>query len=281
MPSDYQNKKASLLTKHGKEEIIGPILARSHQLEVELITTIDTDDLGTFDRLVQRKETQFQTVRKKAKLAIQHGRHSLGMASEGSFILDPFSGFMPWNVEMVILIDEINDLEIVGVAQGIAKSMSRLVSCLSELNDFANESGFPSHHLMMRPESENDLRVVKGICDAHDLEKYFFQSLKLSRNQKVFVENDLRAFCNPTRQIMIAKATDDLANKLSSKCPQCDRPGFWKSKAESGLPCKACGLPTRVPINEIWSCRSCKYHSRMNHTHLMVADPSSCDFCNP
>jgi hypothetical protein len=47
---------------------------------------------------------------------------------------------------------------------------------------------------------------------------------------------------------MIAQTTEDLAQKLLSTCPLCHKPGFWKTKAEPGRLCRACGLPTRLPL---------------------------------
>lgn len=44
----------------------------------------------------------------------------LGMASEGSFGPDPYVGMFPWNVEILVLIDDELGLELVGMAQGRA-----------------------------------------------------------------------------------------------------------------------------------------------------------------
>ena len=114
MKIDYANKKISLLTKHGKEKIIAPILERTLGLTIELVQSFDTDELGTFDRIVEREGTQLQTVRRKAHIGIDFSRNNLGLASEGSFVPDPFSGFMPWNIEMVIFVDDLNGVEVGG-----------------------------------------------------------------------------------------------------------------------------------------------------------------------
>ena len=47
---------------------------------------------------------------------------SLGLASEGSFGLDPFSGMFPCNVELLVRLDDSLGIEVVGVAQGTARS---------------------------------------------------------------------------------------------------------------------------------------------------------------
>jgi hypothetical protein len=67
---------------------------------------------------------------------------------------------------------------------------------------------------MLRPDSQNDTRIVKGIADVDSLKSAFIDAQLQSRNGKVFVENDLRAFCNPTRLKMIEQATEDLVQKI-------------------------------------------------------------------
>jgi hypothetical protein len=281
MGFDYAGKKVSLLTKHGKQDIIAPILARAMGCETELITAVDTDDLGTFDRLIDRQGTQLQTARRKAHIGIDNSANCLGIASEGSFVADPYSGFMPWNIEMVVFIDDLNAIEVVGMAQGSAMSASAFVRDVHELMQFATDAGFPSHHLMLRPESQNDPRVRKGISDLETLKEEFINALAESHNGKVFVENDLRAHCNPTRQKMIAQATEDLVQKMRSPCPVCTKPGYWKTKAQPGRPCGACGAPTQLPVCEIWSCHHCGHESHQPLPNLEPADMAQCDVCNP
>ena len=281
MNIDYTGKKVSLLTKHGKEKIIVPIIERNLGFRIELINSFDTDELGTFDRTIEREGTQLQTVRRKAHIGIDFSNNNIGIASEGSFVPDPFSGFMPWNIEMVIFVDDLHGIEVVGMAQGSAMSMNRLVRDFDTLLDFADQAGFPSHYLMVRPEHEDDPRVQKGISNLEDLKSAFIRAQSESKNGKVFVENDLRAFCNPTRQRMISQAAEDLAQKLKSMCPQCQSPGYWKTKAEPGLPCKDCGLPTKLPVCEIWTCKYCEYELHQPVNSNIHAEPAECSSCNP
>lgn len=220
MNISYVHKKISLLTKHGKETIIAPILKRTLGCEIELVQSFDTDELGMFDRTVDRQGTQLQTARRKAQIGIDFSANTVGVASEGSFVPDPFSGFMPWNVEMVIFLDDLHGLELVGVAQGSAMRMGKYIRDIDALLQFAQDAGFPQHHLMLRPTHENDPRVVKGLQTHDHLTCAYIEAQQQSANGKVFVENDLRAFANPTRQHMIAQATEDLARKLLSVCPQ-------------------------------------------------------------
>lgn len=214
MQLDFKGKKIALLTKHGKEKIIAPILQRQLNCTVEWTQSVDTDALGTFDRTIARQGTQLQTLRRKVHLGIDASQNTMGVASEGSFVPDPYSGFMPWNIEMVMFVDDLHGLEVVGTAQGSAMSMSGFFRDFDALLQFAQDAGFPSHALMLRPESQTDKRITKGIANIETLKSAFMEAQLQSRNGKVFVENDLRAFCNPTRQKMIEQATEDLVQKM-------------------------------------------------------------------
>lgn len=281
MKIDYRHKKISLLTKHGKEHIIAPVMERSLQCQIEVNHACDTDELGTFDGSIERQGTQLETVRRKAHIGIDLSNHTIGIASEGSFVPDPFSGFMPWNIEMVMFVDDLHAIEIVGIAQGSAMSMSRYVRDIDALMQFAEDAGFPEHHLMLRPMNEFDPRVIKGINTVQALKAAFMDALSQSMNGQVFIENDLRAFCNPTRQKMIEQATHDLVQKMQSLCPECEYPGFWKTKTETGLACSVCNRATRLPVCEIWTCNHCAHQQHFNLSTLQKANPALCDACNP
>jgi hypothetical protein len=205
----------------------------------------------------------------------------IGIASEGSFGSDPFGGFMPWNTELLLWVDPAHSLEVTGIAQGPAQSLHRTVNSLDELMRFAQEAKFPEHHLVMRPDHEDHLEMVKNIHDEPTLVQVFAKLQAQSLSGKVFVENDLRAFCNPTRQALIRKACDDLILKLQSACPQCQSPGFWIQSHVAGLPCRACGQKTRLPVAQVWHCSACQHEEQRALSSDPWADPSRCDFCNP
>ena len=205
-------------------------MARTLGCLVERVEGFNTDQFGSFDRITPSQGTQLQTARRKAQSAIDLSSHTTGIASEGSFTVDPFSGFMPLNIKMVLFLDDLHGLEVVGMPQGSAMNMSKSVRNFVSLMEFAADAGFPGHHLVLRPQNASDPRVTKGIHDADTLKSAFIEAMLQSGNDKVFVENDLRVFCNPTRQKMIEQATEDLARKILSLCPQCQTPGFWKTK---------------------------------------------------
>ncbi len=277
----YQGRQVAILTQHGKQELVrGPLEAA---LGCQLVHTdgYDTDQLGTFTRELTRAGSQLDAARKKAAIGMALTDTSVGMASEGSFGPDPFGAFMPWNTEVVLWVDRLTGIEVTGFAHGPAQSLHRIVKTPHELERFAHEAGFPEHHLVLRPEHPEHPDMDKGIHDHRSLLKAFHLAQAKSANGVVFAENDLRAFCNPTRQKLILKATEELIQKLLSVCPSCDVPGYWLSLQIPGLPCRACGSLTRLPQAEIWGCKKCDYHEQRAVNALPWADPARCDFCNP
>jgi aspartyl-tRNA synthetase len=73
---------------------------------------------------------------------------------------------MPWNTELLLWVDPARELEVTGIAHGPAQSLHRTVNSLDELMRFAQDAKFPEHHLVMRPEHEDHLQIVKNIHDA-------------------------------------------------------------------------------------------------------------------
>jgi hypothetical protein len=277
----YLARRVAFLTQHGKQDLVKAPLESALGCELVHTDAYDTDQLGTYTREIARPGSQLDAARRKAQIGMTLTGAPAGLASEGSFGTDPFGGFMPWNTELLLWADPAHQLEVTGIAHGPAQSLHRTVNSLDELMRFAQDAKFPEHHLVMRPEHEDHLQIVKNIHDEQTLVRTFTQLQAESANGLVFVENDLRAFCNPTRQALIRKACDDLILKLRSACPQCQSPGFWVQSRTAGLPCSACGQKTRLPIAEVWHCKPCQHEEQRPLASEAWADPSRCDFCNP
>lgn len=280
MTQRYQGRTVAFLTQHGKEALIGPLLQSSLGCTVVRAEGFDTDQLGTFCGDIHRHDTQLQTARSKARIGLQLTGETLGLASEGAFTPDPFGGLMPWNIEMLVWLDDAHALEVVGMAQGPARNLQRAVRNVAELEQFAREAGFPDHHLVLRPQSDRDLRLHKGLSTEWALKEAFQACQSAANNQLVFAEHDLRAFCNPTRQSMIRAAAENLLSKIQTPCPACDAPGFSITAHTAGLPCSSCGHPTRLAKSSTWSCASCLYRSELP-SDTPHATPNKCDVCNP
>ncbi|AOV17016.1 hypothetical protein BJI67_08050 [Acidihalobacter aeolianus] len=277
----YVGERVALLTQHGKEQVIAPVLAGAIGCKVERVAGYDTDLLGTFTRDIPRAGIQIEAARKKARIGMQISEATLGLASEGSFGTDPFAGILPWNVEFLIFIDALREIEVVGVAEGQANSAHCMAEDWDAVVSFARKTRFPEHHLVLRPESENDPRISKGIASWPDLEAAFTYALRQSINSRVFLEVDLRASANPTRMGNIRLAAENLVQKLRSQCPVCGTPGFWIVERIGGLPCSDCGAPTREIRAEIHGCPKCEHRVMRERPLSQYADPGRCDYCNP
>ena len=277
----YKNRQVALLTQHGKESVLAPTLKESIGCIVTRVEGYDTDLLGTFSRDIPRTGTQIEAARKKARIGMELARLPLGLASEGSFGPDPFTGMFSWNVEILIWIDKENALEIVAMSQGKSNLAHELTTRWEEAEAFAKQAGFPEHHLVVRPESENDSRIRKGIADWADLQESFSWALDKSENGYVYIETDMRAHANPTRMNNIRLAAEELANKLSSPCPACHTPGYWIVERLTGLPCSRCGTPTHETRAEVHGCCKCSHRVTTKRSDKAYADPGHCDSCNP
>ena len=276
----YENIKISLLTKHKKEKVIAPKFIKMFDAEIIHTDTFDTDELGTFTRDKARYGNQLDAARRKARIGMEITGLKYGIASEGSFISDPFIGLLPWNHEIIIFIDDILGIEIIGSSKSAAVSRQSKIRNWKELAKFARLNKFPTHHLVLRPDDENHPVFQKGISNRIILEEAFNQAMILSKTKKVYVEHDLRAHANPTRMKNIANATTDLIHKLKSLCPNCHTPGFQITKVKSGLPCAICDMETRETFEKIFTCNTCDY-KKSEFVKKEKADPAKCDFCNP
>lgn len=277
----WADQRVALLTQHGKERMIAPVLEPALGCVVHHVTDFDTDQLGTFTGDVPRPGSQLEAARAKARMGMTVSGLPVGLASEGSFGPDPFTGMFPWNVEMLVWLDDRLGIEVVGMAQGPAQSGHLQTSDWVELEQFASESGFPAHHLVVRPQSQDDPHLIKGISDWAALRAGFETCVSRADNGQVFVELDLRAFANPARMLRIGQAAQDLLQRLQSTCPACGQPGYGLSKRNGGLPCGACLRPTRACLSQDWACVSCTHRHTERHTDRLFADPQHCDHCNP
>lgn len=277
----YFNRTASVLTKHGKEQVLSAVLQSSTGMEVKHTAAYDTDLLGTFTLETPRHGSQLDAVRKKAQIGMELIGTDLGLANEGVFSVDPYAGMLAWNSELVILIDSKLQLEITGFYSAPAQNNHAYVKHWEELEKFAHTALFPSHLLVIKPADPYHPQSIKNISDIKQLKDAFEWARANSSKGIVYVENDLRAFANPTRMENIRLATLDLANKINSLCPACQTPGYWIKDIQRGLPCNACGMPTNQEITKIWGCLKCEHRDTEGIKTLKFANPSLCSHCNP
>lgn len=278
--SAYQDRQVALLTQHSKERVIASVLDVVLGCRVVRVAGYDTDLLGTFTRDISRVGTQFKAAQIKARLGMDLAGFPIGIASEGSFGADPFTGMFSWNVEMIVWIDDTLGIEMVGVASGKGSFSHLLAETWEQAETFARTAGFPEHGLVARPQHEDDPRIRKGIADWETLREAFRWACGEASNGCAFLETDVRAHMNPTRMEMIGQAAQDLARKLCTLCPTCDAPGFQLDERVLGLPCEDCGAPTREARANIHRCARCS-HQVTVECQEKAASASRCEFCNP
>ncbi len=276
----YRGSTVALLTQHGKEKVVAPLLAATIGCQVVQVTGFDTDQLGTFTRDIPRSGTQIEAARKKARIGMGLAGLALGLASEGSFGPDPFTGMFSMNVEMLVWIDDTLGIEVIGVASGKTNFSHLLTANWEQAETFARATGFPEHGLVVRPRHEDDPRIRKGIADWETLRVAFRRACGEADNGCAFLETDVRAHMNPMRMEIIAQATRDLARKLCTPCPACNSPGFQIVERVPGLPCEDCGAPTREARADIHRCARCG-HQVMAERPEKAAPVGRCDWCNP
>ena len=277
----YAGQRVALLTQHGKERVIAPALDAALRCRVECVAGYDTDLLGTFSRDIPRAGTQLEAARRKARIGMELSDLPLGLASEGAFGPDPMAGLFPWNVELLVFVDDERGIEVTGMAQQATRFAHLLTDDWEQAVQFARQAGFPEHHLVVRPQGQDDPRIEKGLAGWTALEAAFNQALGEAENGRVFLENDLRAHAHPTRMDVIRLAAVDLAAKLNSPCPACGAPGFQVMERLSGLPCADCGAPTREIRADIHGCLKCAHRETRERADVEHADPGRCDYCNP
>lgn len=277
----YAGQAIALLTQHGKERVIAPALEPGLGCRVERVGGFDTDQLGTFTRELPRLGTQLEAARRKARIGMDASGLPVGLASEGSFGPDPMTGLFPWNVEVIVLLDDRLGLEVVGMAQGPAASGHLLADDWPAVEAFATGRGFPAQQLVVRPGNQDDPGLIKGLADWDRLRQAFDACRSRAANGRVFVETDLRAFANPERMRRIGEAAEDLCRRLQSSCPACGGPGYSVVEREPGLPCGGCLAPTASYRTEVWVCPGCRHRTAIPRSDLRFADPAQCPRCNP
>lgn len=277
----FQGRKLIIATKHQKEKIIAPILEQVIDVEALLVENFDSDLFGTFSGEIKRIEDALSTARNKCNHALAISGHDLAIASEGSFGAHPSLFFSIANEEIVLLVDKKNKCEFFErVISFQTNSNAASINSIEALKQFAKKAMFPSHGLILRKEKEDYSRVESVISSWKKLYRVY-DSFKKEKDT-VWVETDMRAHVNPTRNEVIKQVVLKLADRLQNKCPKCDFPGFGHTKSVAGLPCQICSKPTQSILNHQHSCSSCHHAVAFYYpNNKKREDPMYCDYCNP
>lgn len=267
---------AALATRHGKEAIFAPALAR---LGVEVVVApVDTDEFGTFSGEVERVGSPIQVVERKARAASEAAGLPVGLASEGSFGTHPTVPFSIVDTELVAWVDTSTDNVVIERASSISTvAPTESIDDPDRCGELRVVRSFPDQAAIVVVEQNGARTVVaKAVRDLDSLCTAVASGLTIG---PVLVEPDLRAHCCPDRRVVIADAVARLVERLSRSCPSCATPGFGSDRALPGLPCALCGLATTRPLADVFECRRCG-HS-VSEPRPGTADPTHCDRCNP
>jgi hypothetical protein len=266
---------------HGKEAVIAPLLTEALGVEMIVPPSFNTDQFGTFSGETERTGTPLETALLKCKAAMQVTGCDLAIASEGSFGPHPFIGFVTANEELLVLLDEKNKITIAAKELSTATNFNGgLFTTWHQVQEFAISCQFPSHALLLKIAKDDYTFIQKGIHDWKELEQQVSEFL--TTHQQVYVETDMRAMHNPSRQLVIAAATKKLIQKINQVCTHCGTPGFDVTEVISGLPCELCGTPTRTTKAFRYVCHVCSFEKTESFPHGKVTeDPMYCDICNP
>lgn len=277
----FKNRNLVIATKHKKESVIAPIIETGLNVKCFVPNDFDSDILGTFSGEIEREEDALSTARKKCLMAMKQTNCDLGIASEGSFGPHPTIFFANADDEILIFLDSKNNLEIVVRELSLDTNFNATeLNSYADLVEFAQKVDFPSHAIILKTDKKDGADCIKGIQSWQALEESY-EKLSIN-NSHIVAETDMRALYNPKRLNAIEKATFKLVEKIKSKCPECETPGFGIVSAKLGLPCQWCKSATKSILSHIYKCQKCQFEMEKKYpNHKEVEDPMYCDYCNP
>ena len=278
MPQLSKPDQVGLVTRHAKEAIIAPILRDALGWHVVTNREFDTDQLGTFSGETPRTTSALGCARQKARLACELTGLPKGLGSEGSFDDGPYGGLLPWDQELVTLFDQEQNWCMSGIAHGPSPHHQCVVQTEQQLVRFINEIE-TTQGVILYPQSRPPDTLFKGLR-GHEAVLHAYRTCQGRHHEAVVVEFDLRAMHFAARRQIIAQATHNLVARWRSRCPACQRQGFWPDHIIDGLPCQLCHGPSNAIARRIAVCEGCQ-HEQAYPVQAVFADPVHCSHCNP
>lgn len=277
----FRNRNLLIVTNHAKERVIAPLLEKNLGVSCTVAHNVNTDTLGTFTCEVNRDKDVLAVLRQKCLMGMQQYNTDLAIASEGSFGPHPAMFFAHADDEVVMLLDTRYDIEIVAREISCGTNFNgKFISSRTDLNAFLEQVGFPSHGVVFKDKEDGFTAVEKGITDYYTAYSIF--SRFVQDYGGAYLETDMRALYNPTRMRVIEKAVEKLVKKALCSCPVCSSPGFSVTGYRPGLPCGACGFPTKSALVHTATCIKCNYTQETPYPYgKQKEEPQFCDVCNP
>jgi len=167
-----RNGPVCLTTRHGKERA----LARPFRVGLGLalvVSSCDTDQLGTFSGECGRPADALATCRRKALLGLEQSGLALGLASEGSFGPHPAVPLLPVGHELLVLLDRERGLEVVEERLELRTNYSQQTfGPDDDPGAWLHRIGFPAHGVIVRPAGWTPgAALFKGLTTAADLQR--------------------------------------------------------------------------------------------------------------
>ena len=275
--SAYAGRVVTFATMHGKERLAREAFRDAVGATVVAPRGMDTDQFGTFAGDIPRTLGPRAAARAKARLGMQIGGTTLGLASEGSFS----SGFAASveSREILLFIDDDRAMELVeGAITNSPLPGGRRIRSTDDALTFASAVGFPDQGVIVTGTVDNQTTAYKTLSQFAELERTVEALLR--DESSVMILPDYRAHKAPSRAEVIRTLCQRMARRLSTSCPECEAPGFGQVDIERGLPCSHCASATQVIAADIQGCGVCVHRSRLARAQTR-ADPRWCDYCNP
>jgi len=280
-PDYFRGKVLHIVSRHQKQQYIEPVLAGHLGFVCKTVSEVDTDLLGTFSGEIARALSPLACAREKCKRANEYVSDGYLLASEGSFGPHPTLGWVTAGEEWFLFYDIAESAEL--IVRDITldtcfwrEAIFNEQQCL----DFLQKVGFPNQRVIVKSSQEQPEIIFKNGSTSEEIVQNMHYLLKEKGN--CYIETDMRAMFNPTRQQHLAKLAQILADKLNSICPVCGWYGFSVTSVERGLPCSWCGMPTNSVLNEIYSCKRCEWQQNNKYPKgIQQEDPQYCNQCNP
>lgn len=276
----YKGGKVYLPTLHKKGDLLNSAFNDRLQMNVFELS-VDTDSVGTFSGEIKRSRTVHETLLKKIALAREISDGDFYVASEGSIGSDPIIPFFNSDIEELLFFDVKNNLLISERIRSFDIVIATAIYNKDfKLNSFLERADFPNHKLIIRSQTDPIGVIGKGIGSVETLHALLKQAVQDGLDDLV-IESDFRAHCSPSRAKNIRECAQKLVERISSLCPDCERPGWGQVSTIKGLPCSECGEFKEAAVRALlFGCVACEFTAQGEDLATSI-DPGQCDWCNP
>lgn len=275
----YEGQTAHIVTKHGKAELLAPVLLK--RLGMNLVAVeADTDQFGTFAGEIERSFSPLDTAIRKANLATECASASLCLASEGTIGPDPSFPLLTADIETLVFIDLSLDISI--HATYVSREIYSFRSVLTSTQDtdaLIGKLDLTNQAMIVKSSEMQPKFVAKGLTSIEAINNAV--RIALPEFGQVIIEPDYRAMFSASRRKNIIACAEKLADKILSRCPICELPGWSGNSSQEGKTCSSCGEnETTVSRASVFSCQQCNHRETIDEPDSFC-DPKYCLSCNP